>query len=84
MKSINMQIHYYRTQDVFYFAKKCAILLRTSVLLEIDKDFYLSEKKPFFFFLPNNHCQFNSTQYKKTLFSLFSCNTICLRAQGCK
>lgn len=55
-----MQIHYYRTQDVFYFAKKCAILLRTSVLLEIDKDFYLSEKKPF---LPNNHCQFNSTQY---------------------
>lgn len=60
MKSINMQIHYYRTQDVFYFAKKCAILLRTSVLLEIDKDFYLSEKKPF---LPNNHCQFNSTQY---------------------
>lgn len=60
MKSINMQIHYYRTQDVFYFAKKCAILLRTSVLLEIDKDFYLSEKKTF---LPNNHCQFNSTQY---------------------
>lgn len=50
MKSINMQIHYYRTQDVFYFAKKCAILLRTSVLLEIDKDFYLSEKKPSFFF----------------------------------
>lgn len=50
MKSINMQIHYYRTQDVFYFAKKCAILLRTSVLLEIDKDFYLSEKNFFFFF----------------------------------
>lgn len=49
MKSINMQIHYYRTQDVFYFAKKCAILLRTSVLLEIDKDFYLSEKNFFFF-----------------------------------
>lgn len=50
MKSINMQIHYYRTQDVFYFAKKCAILLRTSVLLEIDKDFYLSEKNFFFFY----------------------------------
>lgn len=50
MKSINMQIHYYRTQDVFYFAKKCAILLRTSVLLEIDKDFYLSEKKLLFFY----------------------------------
>lgn len=49
MKSINMQIHYYRTQDVFYFAKKCAILLRTSVLLEIDKDFYLSEKNFFFY-----------------------------------
>lgn len=45
-----MQIHYYRTQDVFYFAKKCAILLRTSVLLEIDKDFYLSEKNFFFFY----------------------------------
>lgn len=44
-----MQIHYYRTQDVFYFAKKCAILLRTSVLLEIDKDFYLSEKNFFFY-----------------------------------
>lgn len=50
MKSINMQIHYYRTQDVFYFAKKCAILLRTSVLLEIDKDFYLSEENFFFFY----------------------------------
>lgn len=45
-----MQIHYYRTQDVFYFAKKCAILPRTSVLLEIDKDFYLSEKNFFFFY----------------------------------
>lgn len=70
MKSINMQIHYYRTQDVFYFAKKCAILLRTSVLLEIDKDFYLSEEN-FFFFLPNNHCQFNSTQYKKPFSASF-------------
>lgn len=59
MKSINMQIHYYRTQDVFYFAKKCAILLRTSVLLEIDKDFYLSEKN-FFFTKQSLSIQLNS------------------------
>lgn len=60
MKSINMQIHYYRTQDVFYFAKKCAILLRTSVLLEIDKDFYLSEKNFFFFTKQSLSIQLNS------------------------
>lgn len=60
MKSINMQIHYYRTQDVFYFAKKCAILLRTSVLLEIDKDFYLSEKNLFFFTKQSLSIQLNS------------------------
>lgn len=55
-----MQIHYYRTQDVFYFAKKCAILLRTSVLLEIDKDFYLSEKNFFFFTKQSLSIQLNS------------------------
>lgn len=60
MKSINMQIHYYRTQDVFYFAKKCAILLWTSVLLEIDKDFYLSEKNFFFFTKQSLSIQLNS------------------------
>lgn len=60
MKSINMQIHYYRTQDVFYFAKKCAILLRMSVLLEIDKDFYLSEKNFFFFTKQSLSIQLNS------------------------
>lgn len=60
MKSINMQIHYYQTQDVFYFAKKCAILLRTSVLLEIDKDFYLSEKNFFFFTKQSLSIQLNS------------------------
>lgn len=60
MKSINMQIHYYRTQDVFYFAKKCAILPRTSVLLEIDKDFYLSEKNFFFFTKQSLSIQLNS------------------------
>lgn len=60
MKSINMQMHYYRTQDVFYFAKKCAILLRTSVLLEIDKDFYLSEKNFFFFTKQSLSIQLNS------------------------
>lgn len=60
MKSINVQIHYYRTQDVFYFAKKCAILLRTSVLLEIDKDFYLSEKNFFFFTKQSLSIQLNS------------------------
>lgn len=64
-----MQIHYYRTQDVFYFAKKCAILLRTSVLLEIDKDFYLSEKTLFYQTIIVNSTQLNIKNPFQPLFT---------------
>lgn len=68
MKSINMQIYYYWTQHVFHLAKKCAILLRTSVLLEIDKDFYLSEKTIFYQTVIVNSIQLNK---KKTFSASF-------------